>query len=107
MVQVPEIDVIELNALLETVHLIDVREPDEYTEAHVRGAILIPLATIPDALETIPADRTVHVICAAGARSARAVEFLRAQGIDAVNIAGGTTAWINSGADYVTGSDPA
>ena len=107
MAEVPEIDVVELNALLETVYLIDVREPDEYSEAHVRGAIHIPLATIPDTVESIPADRTVYVICAAGARSARAVEFLRAQGIDAVNIEGGTTAWVNSGADYVTGNDPA
>ena len=35
MAQVPEIDVEELAALLETAHLIDVREPDEYAEARV------------------------------------------------------------------------
>jgi rhodanese-related sulfurtransferase len=34
------------------------------------------------------------------------VEFLLAQGIDAVNIAGGTSAWVNSGAEFVTGPDP-
>ncbi|CAB4323009.1 MAG: rhodanese-like domain-containing protein [Actinobacteria bacterium] len=107
MAQVPEIDVEELAALLETAHLIDVREPDEYAEARVRGAILIPLATIPDSLDDIPKDRTVHVICAAGGRSARAVEFLRSNGIDAVNIAGGTMAWVNSGADYASGDEPA
>lgn len=106
MADVPEIDVVELEGILADVHLIDVRETDEYVEAHVPGAILIPLGTVPDSLDLIPADRTVHVICAAGARSARAAEFLRAQGIDAINIAGGTTAWINSGAEVATGPDP-
>ena len=106
MSQVPEIDVVELGSMIDDVYLIDVRELDEYIEAHVRGAVLIPLATIPDSLDLIPADRTVHVICAAGARSARAVEFLLAQGIDAVNIAGGTSAWVSSGAEFVTGPDP-
>ena len=107
MAEVPEIDVVQLAAIIDDVHLIDVREPDEYIEAHVPGAILIPLATIPDAVGDLPTDRTVHVICAAGARSARAVEFLRANGIDAVNIAGGTGAWLNSGAAHVTGPEPA
>lgn len=106
MAEVPEIDVTSLAAIIEEVFLIDVREPDEYVEAHAPGAILIPLATVPDSLDQLPTDRTIHVICAAGARSARAVEFLRGNGFEAINIAGGTGAWIQSGADVVTGPDP-
>ena len=106
MADVPEIDVVELAGILPDTHLIDVREIDEYLEAHVPGAILIPLATVPDSLDLIPTDRTVHVICAAGGRSARAAEFLRAQGVDAINIAGGTIAWISTGAEVATGPDP-
>ncbi|MBU6328413.1 MAG: rhodanese-like domain-containing protein [Acidobacteria bacterium] len=106
MADVPEIDVADLETILDDVHLVDVREPDEYTDGHVPGAVLIPLATVPDSLDRFPRDRTVHVICAAGARSARAVEFLRANGVDAVNIAGGTGAWISSGRSVITGSDP-
>ena len=39
-----------------------------------------------------------------GARSLRACEFVADQGVEAVNVAGGTLAWIRSGRDYVTGA---
>ena len=106
MAEVPEIDVMTLAGMIDEVVLIDVREPDEYVEAHAPGAILIPLATIPDSLDRLPSDQVIHVICAAGGRSARAVEFLRANGFDAINIAGGTGAWIQSGATTLSGPDP-
>jgi rhodanese-related sulfurtransferase len=104
---VPEIDVAELARVrAEGAPLIDVREPDEYTGAHVPGATLIPLATVPDNLERVPTDSTVYVICAKGGRSLRAAEFYRARGIDAVNVAGGTTAWIEAGEPVSTGTEP-
>jgi rhodanese-related sulfurtransferase len=101
---VPEIDVAELARVREGgAVLIDVREPDEYTAAHVPGATLVPLATVPDRLADVPTEGTVYVICAKGARSLRAAEFYRAQGIDAVNVAGGTTAWVDAGQPFSTG----
>lgn len=105
--EVPEIDVTELAERRgEGAPVIDVREPDEYDEAHVPGAKLIPLATVPDNLDAVPQVGTVYVICAKGARSMRAAEFYRAQGIDAVNVAGGTTAWIDAGEAVSTGMEP-
>ena len=105
--EVPEIDVAELARLrADGGTLIDVREPDEYTAAHVPGATLIPLATVPDEVAQVPADGTVYVICAKGGRSMRAAEFYRAQGIDAVNVAGGTTAWVDAGRPVSTGMEP-
>ena len=102
--EVPEIDVAELARVREGgAVLIDVREPDEYTAAHVPGATLVPLATVPDRLADVPTEGTVYVICAKGARSLRAAEFYRAQGIDAVNVAGGTTAWVDAGHPFSTG----
>ncbi|HZM32098.1 MAG TPA: rhodanese-like domain-containing protein [Acidimicrobiales bacterium] len=104
---VPEIDVAGLARAREGgAALIDVREPDEYTAAHVPGATLVPLATVPDRLADVPTDGTVYVICAKGARSLRAAEFYRAQGIDAVNVAGGTNAWVDAGLPYSTGLEP-
>ena len=98
MSDIPEIDIDTLEQVLVDGHpLIDVREDDEYIDAHVAGAVHIPLSTIPDRIGDIPSTGPVYVICALGGRSARAAEFLRAQGLDAINVAGGTHGWIESG----------
>lgn len=95
---VPEIDVDELaRRHAEGAYVLDVRRPDEYAEAHVPGAVLLPLDQLPDRQGEVPNDRPLLVICRSGARSAVAVEALRAVGYDATNVAGGTLAWIEAG----------
>jgi rhodanese-related sulfurtransferase len=91
-----EITVTELSALTEPV-VIDVREPWEYEAAHVPGVIHIPMGEVVARIGEIPANAPVHVICAAGGRSAQVAEYLAAHGHDAINIAGGTTAWQQAG----------
>ena len=86
--------------------LLDVREDDEYTGGHIGGAVHIALGTVPDRVDELPGDAPVLVVCAVGGRSGRAVQFLRAQGIDATNVAGGTKAWAESGRPLVAGPDP-
>lgn len=103
---ITEISVDELDEQLTGgARLIDVRQPYEFEEARVSGAVLVPLATVPDNVDAFRGDGPVYVICKTGARSARACEFLAAHGIEAVNVAGGTLAWINSGRDYVSGNE--
>ena len=102
---IPAIDIDTLRQRLdEGAPLVDVREPDEYAEGRAPGARLIPLADVPDRVGEIPTDDTVYVICRSGGRSAKAVEFLRANGVDAVNVAGGTMAWIEAGNPVETGA---
>lgn len=75
--------------------LIDVREPDEYAIAHIEGARLIPLKTLPDELDSLPLDREILVHCKAGGRSAKAVQVLLDHGFTRVrNVAGGMDAWL-------------
>jgi rhodanese-related sulfurtransferase len=96
--EIPEIDVTALAAHAATgAPIIDVREDDEYADAHVPGAHHIPLGQVVDRIDEVPRDGTVYVICARGGRSAKAVQHYRNQGIDAVNVAGGTLAWIDAG----------
>lgn len=103
---VPEVDVAELaRRRAEGAPLIDVREPDEYDEGHVPGAQHIALGTVPDRVAEVPEGRPVYVICAKGGRSLKAAELYRSQGIDAINVAGGTTAWIEAGNPTVTGME--
>ena len=94
-VDVPEIDVDELERRLAAgATLVDVREPDEYDQVRVPGGIL----------DDVPAEGTFFVICAKGGRSMAAAEFLRTEGRDAVNVAGGTTAWVDAGLPTESGS---
>ncbi len=102
---VPEIDIEALSNKMDGgAPTFDVRQPDEYEEAHVPGVRLVPLAEVPDRLGEFPTDETVYVICKSGGRSAKAAEFLRANGVDAVNVAGGTTAWIDAQKPVDTGA---
>jgi rhodanese-related sulfurtransferase len=101
---VPDIGVDELATLrAKGAALIDVRQPDEYEEFHVPGAVLIPLAEVGERIEEVPTGETVYVICGAGPRSAKAVEYLLRQDIDAVNVRGGSNAWRDAGHPIATG----
>lgn len=73
--------------------VLDVREPHEWVAGHIAGATHIPLGDLPTRVgELDPQARTV-VVCHLGGRSARATEWLAAQGHDVVNLAGGMEAW--------------
>jgi len=103
---VPEIDVAELaKRRAEGQPVVDVRQPDEYRAGHVPGAVLIPLDQLPDRLAELPDERPLLVVCRTGSRSKAAVDFLLSEGIDAVNVAGGTQAWIESGHAIATGDE--
>lgn len=82
--------------------LLDVREPFEWEQAHVDGAVLVPLGELT--LDHVPADRAVLVLCRSGNRSAYATDALRAAGRDAVNVSGGILAWHRAGLPVVAGS---
>jgi thioredoxin 1 len=94
------------DALAAGATVLDVRNPDEYDEAHVGGAVLIPLPELAQRVDEVPAGSPLYVICAAGARSLRATEVLVAAGHHAVSVAGGTNGWIGTGRPVVTGSEP-
>lgn len=95
---IEEIDVDELAARRGAgAFVLDVRNRDEYLDARIPDAVLIPLDELGVRHVEVAATGTINVVCRSGARSARAVEILAANGIDAVNVAGGMSAWIASG----------
>lgn len=67
------------------------------------GVVLMPLEQLNDRYAEVPTDRQVWVICAAGGRSMTAATALRAVGLDAVSVAGGTNKWVELGHPYETG----
>lgn len=75
--------------------VIDVSEPAEYAAGHVAGSRSVPLGTLEGA-NGLPSNKTLPlvVVCATGARAARAVAQLRKAGhANAQVLAGGLKAW--------------
>ncbi len=96
---IPDISVQDLKAKLdrkEKFVLLDVREPHEYEIAKIPGSTLIPLGKLPERFGELDKNLPLIVHCKMGGRSARAVQFLREKGFDAVNVAGGINAWSQS-----------
>ena len=85
----PEVDTARLAAaLVDGAVVIDVRMPDEYAEAHVPGAVLIPLPELGARIDEVPRDHQVFVICAVGGRSLAAAAALNNAGWDTVSVSG-------------------
>jgi rhodanese-related sulfurtransferase len=80
--------------------VIDVRDRDDYQNTHVRGAVNIPLAELPEYVSDIPQDRDTPVltVCQRGNISLTGVLFLTSLGYrNARSITGGTDAWRERG----------
>jgi rhodanese-related sulfurtransferase len=104
---IPEISVDELAGHLASgARLVDVREVDEYRSGHIPGAQLVVLGTVADNVDAFRGDGPTYVVCRSGARSMRACEFLVEHGVETINVAGGTLAWMQSGRDTVGGDLP-
>jgi len=78
-------------------HLLDVREPDEWQAGHIAGSQHIPLGQLRDRLAEVPKERTILAVCRHGNRSDAAARGLRALGYTAENLEGGVTAWKRAG----------
>jgi rhodanese-related sulfurtransferase len=78
--------------------LLDVRTVDEYTEAHIEGAINIPLNELTQNLALLPdQDANIVVYCGSGHRSALAMEALNLLGYsNTTSLLGGVRAWLTA-----------
>lgn len=63
--------------------IIDVREPEEFNQGHVKGAINIPPAKLlsgASQLTDVPKDRELILYCKTGSRSNVSMQFLKRMG---------------------------
>lgn len=90
--------------------IVDVREPEEFADGHIPGAVNIPLGRLEIEVDTHPAvvaregearslrERPVVLYCLSGGRSARAAAALQRLGFaNPVSLAGGILAWTGDG----------
>jgi len=90
----------ELLTSAESPLLVDVREPDEWEEGHIPGAVHVPRGWLEARIEGLVPDKTrpLLVYCSGGSRSAFAAKALGEMGYeDVVNLAGGFTDWKRNG----------
>jgi len=93
-----EVTVQEMKRVLDDpklgIHVIDVREPDEYQIAHIDGVPLFPLSTLPQRFTELDPNQQTYIHCKSGIRSMKALHFLREQGFKYLkSVKGGINAW--------------
>ena len=100
--RIREIDVAAATAAIASggVALVDVREPDEYRQGHVEGAVNIPRGVAEMGIPQVIPDPKTRIVCycAGGNRSALVADSLRQMGYENIDsLIGGFQAWARSG----------
>jgi hydroxyacylglutathione hydrolase len=82
--------------------VVDVRKPGEWSIGHVKDAIFVPLANMPDNLKTLDKSKYYLVHCGGGYRSMTAVSLMKREGFEnLINVYGGFGAIVDAGLDIV------
>src|SRR5438477_8204999 len=104
--QIREVDTAAAEAAIAAgVLVLDVREPDEYEQGALPGAIHIPRGNLESNIEGRIADRAAPVVvyCAGGTRSAFAAKTMQELGYtDVASMIGGFNRWKDEGRDWRT-----
>jgi molybdopterin/thiamine biosynthesis adenylyltransferase/rhodanese-related sulfurtransferase len=83
--------------------LLDVREPDEYEQGALAGAVHLPRGNLESSIEGRIPDKSAHVLvmCAGGVRSAFAADTMQQLGYtDVSSVMGGFNRWKDEGRDW-------
>jgi molybdopterin/thiamine biosynthesis adenylyltransferase/rhodanese-related sulfurtransferase len=100
-----EVDTADAEPLIGSVTFLDVREPDEYEQGAIPGAVHLPRGHLEMQVEGKLTDKAAPVVvyCAGGVRSAFAAKTLGDLGYtDVVSMAGGFNRWKDQGRPWST-----
>jgi len=78
---------------LEEYNLIDVRQPEEYSQGHIPGAQLIPLGELANRIDEIDRNKLTLVYCRSGGRAGNGTALLAQSGFERVHNIGGFMDW--------------
>ena len=86
--------------------VIDVREQNEYDQAHIENSVLVPLSTVSAEKinEINPQNKTILIHCHAGKRSKVAANIILSQGYagEILELDDGISAWIEFGQKIIS-----
>ncbi len=93
------IEVEELKEMIKAggVEIIDIREPYEHEEYHIKNDKLIPMSLVPLKMEEIDWSKKVVLYCQTGSRSGMIAYTLSGQGKEVYNLSSGAYRWYASG----------
>lgn len=78
----------------ESIHLIDIREPDEHQSGHVKGCHNIPMNELAyHPTNYLTKNETYYLICQSGVRSYALTDYLSNQGYQVIDVLGGHHVW--------------
>ena len=78
--------------------LLDVRTPQEFSQARLSGAVLIPIGEFQRRINEVPKNKPILVYCAVGSRSKPVADFLTQRGYKEVyHMADGIVGWYRNG----------
>jgi sulfur-carrier protein adenylyltransferase/sulfurtransferase len=83
--------------------VLDVREPDEYAQGAIPGALYVPRGQLEGQIENLVPDKSTKVLihCASGVRSAFAARTMAELGyVDVASVSGGFNKWKDEGRDW-------
>lgn len=91
------INVNDMDNLLGTIELIDIREPYEYKSGTLRTAKNIPMGNLLNApTKYLIKDKTYYILCQSGGRSSSACRALQKEGYHVINVSGGMGSYVGS-----------
>jgi rhodanese-related sulfurtransferase len=101
---VPAVDVARAKEILEQppagLVVLDVRTPDEFSEGHLPGSVLVDFhePDFPARLQALDPEVPYLIYCRSGARSGRTEQLMGQLGFsDVTDVEGGILAWIDAG----------
>jgi len=109
---VKRIELIDPDALAERlasdngIVVLDVRDDDEFAEAHIPGSVHVPYGHLIERLGELATDRVIATVCSGGKRSGLAASLLQREGYDSVIHVGhgGVGTWQRGGHPVESGS---
>ncbi|MBM75701.1 MAG: MBL fold metallo-hydrolase [Proteobacteria bacterium] len=75
------------------VQLLDVREPSEWEQGIIEGAVKLSLGDLEQHILSLDPDKPIICYCQSGGRSARAATLLEHKGFRVASLSGGYLAW--------------
>lgn len=91
------IHVNELDQLIGSIELIDIREPYEYASGSIKSAKNIPMGQLLSSADKyLNKENTYYIMCQSGGRSRNTTRLLSKQGYQVIDVSGGMGSYVGT-----------